>query len=109
VKELWYQARILQQLNRPVLCELVNQARTLAQHLGALHDLSFFHEWLEGAENLPDEERAILRGLACTRERESERTALDLGARFFAEKPGVFERRLLRYAREWHAMQLASA
>lgn len=108
VKELWYQVRILQQLNRLVLCELLNEARTLAQHLGDLHDMTSFHEWLERAHDLPEAEGAILRGLICTRERELEKIALDLGARFFAEKPGVFERRLLRYARQWPARQPAS-
>ncbi|HEY2712176.1 MAG TPA: CHAD domain-containing protein [Chthoniobacterales bacterium] len=109
VKELWYQVRILQQLNRLVLCEVVNEAKTLAQHLGDLHDISSFYEWLARAHDLPEAEGAILHGLICTRERESEKIALDLGARFFAEKPGVFERRLLRYAREWPATQSASA
>jgi CHAD domain-containing protein len=109
VKELWYQLRILRQLNRMVLCELVNEAKTLAQHLGDLHDISSFHEWLERTHDLPEAEDAILRGLICTRERELEKIALDLGARFFAEKPGAFERRLLRYAREWPTAQRASA
>jgi len=43
----------------------------------------------------------VLLGLICTREPKLEQIALDLGARFFAEKPLAFERRLLRYAREW--------
>jgi hypothetical protein len=32
-----------------------------------------------------------------------EEAALDLGARFFAEKPKSFEKRLLRYAKDWPA------
>jgi len=42
-------------------------------------------------------------GLICSRESELEEAVLDLGARFFAEKSGMFERRLLRYARDWPA------
>ena len=42
-------------------------------------------------------------GSSVAREIELEEVVLDLGARFFAEKPGAFERRLLRYAREWPA------
>jgi CHAD domain-containing protein len=103
VKHLWYQARILQQLNRVVLCELVNEAKALARYLGSLHDLSSFHDWVEKTQELPEEECAVLRGLICIRDRDLETIALDLGARFFAEKPGVFERRLLRYARKWPA------
>jgi hypothetical protein len=70
--------------------------------------MTSFHEWLERTHDLLEEEGAILSGLICTRERELEKITLDLGARFFAEKPGVFERRLLRYARQWPARQPAS-
>src|SRR5262249_8588947 len=105
VKELWYQLRILQQLNHLVLCEMVDEAKTLAQHLGALHDVSSLRECLEKQSDLPEDERVILRELGCAREHELEKIALDLGARFFAEKPGIFGRRLLRYARQWAATQ----
>ncbi len=101
VKDIWYQARILQNLNRTVLSELAEAARTLGQQLGDLHDLASFRGWLEGGDDSPEEERAILLGLTQTRERELERSALDLGARFFVEKPAAFERRFIHYARDW--------
>ena len=44
---------------------------------------------------------AFCSGSICTHENELEEVVLDLGARFFAEKSGAFERRLLRYARDW--------
>ena len=100
-KDIWYQARILQNLNRAVLSELAEAAKTLGQQLGDLHDLASFRGWLEGGDDSPEEERAILLGLTQTRERELERSALDLGARFFVEKPGAFERRFIHYARDW--------
>ncbi|MGH8095594.1 MAG: CHAD domain-containing protein [Chthoniobacterales bacterium] len=105
VKDIWYQARILQNLNRAVLSEMAEAAKTLGQRLGDLHDLASFRDWLEASADSPEEERAVLLGLICARERELERVVLGLCARFFAEKPGPFERRLIRYARDWPAPQ----
>ncbi|HEX4667160.1 MAG TPA: CHAD domain-containing protein [Chthoniobacterales bacterium] len=101
VKDIWYQARLLQNLNQAVIRELAEAAKTLGQRLGDLHDLAFFRLRLEAEEGCREDERSVLLGLICTRERELEEITLDLGARFFAEKPGVFEKRLLRYARGW--------
>jgi CHAD domain-containing protein len=100
-KEVWYQARILQCLNLEVMREMAGAAKTLGQELGNLHDLAFFRKRLEAEICSRDDERTVLLGLIGTRERELEQIALDLGARFFAEKPLAFERRLIRYAREW--------
>jgi len=102
VKDIWYQARLLQSLNPVVMSEIAKDARTLGQHLGDLHDLAIFRGRL-AAEAGREEERAVLSGLICARELELEEIALDLGARFFAEKPGTFARRLRRYARTWPA------
>ena len=101
VKEVWYQTRILRCLNPAVMRETADAAKTLGQELGDLHDLALFRNRLEAKEGCRDDERVVLLGLICTREPELEQIALDLGARFFAEKPLAFERRLLRYGREW--------
>jgi CHAD domain-containing protein len=103
VKDIWYQSRLLRNLNHTVLCDLEESANTLDQQLGDLHDLSAFRGWLEQEREVPEAEGDVLLGLVCTREQKLELVALDLGARFFAEKPKVFERRLLRYARDWPA------
>ena len=76
-------------------------ARTLGQKLGSLHDLAFFGIRLQTGQDEGEDERAMLLDLICTRENELQEIAFDLGARFFAEKPGAFEKRLLRYARDW--------
>ena len=81
--------------------EMADAAKSLGQELGDLHDLAFFGNRLAAEEGCRDDERTVLLGLICTREPELEQIALALGARFFAEKPLAFERRLLRYAREW--------
>ncbi|CAN5549291.1 CHAD domain-containing protein [soil metagenome] len=101
VKDIWYQARLLQNLNREVVCAIADAAKNLGQKLGDLHDLAFFRAHLESSQAKGEDERALLLGLICTRERELERVTVDLGARFFAEKPGKFGRRLLRYTRDW--------
>ena len=103
MKDLCYQAQIVQKLNETVLCEIAEGAKSLGRELGELHDLAFFRERLEADAESPGDERALLLGLICARERELERIAVDLGARFYAEKPGAFGRRLLRYARQWPA------
>lgn len=101
VKDLCYQALLLQNLKPSVLCEMAATAKTLGQHLGELHDLSFFRVHLETRQNLPESERTLLLGLICARAGELQEIALDLGARFFAEKPKTLEKRLLRYAKDW--------
>ncbi len=101
VKDLWYQAQIMQNLNETVLCEIAQAAKVLGQQLGDLHDLAFLRHRLEKGSEFPEDERHLLLGLICARERALARVTLDLGARFFAEKPGALGRRLQRYAGAW--------
>ncbi len=96
-KEVWYHALLLRALQPEVLGEIAAMADTLGARLGDLHDLFFLQDQLPGCA-APEEEKAILQGLICTRAEALKEIALDLGARFFAEKPGAFRRRLLRYA-----------
>jgi len=103
VKDFWYQSRLLRNLNPTVMCEISEAAGTLGKKLGDLHDLAFFRLHLQGRQGIDEEERNVLFGLICAAENELEEAVLDLGARFFAEKSGAFERRLLRYARDWPA------
>jgi CHAD domain-containing protein len=102
-KDVWYQSLILHNLNPAVMGDISEAAKTLGRQLGDLHDFAFFRARLEADQKDREDERAALFGLIGSRERELERIALDLGARFFAEKPGAFGRRLLRYARKWPA------
>jgi CHAD domain-containing protein len=100
-KNIWYQARILQELKPTVICEISAAADKLGEHLGNLHDLAFLREQLKDCVSAPAGEKEVLIGLICTREKALEQIAIDLGGRFFAEKPGAFGRRLLRYAEDW--------
>ena len=47
MKDVWYQLRILQPLNRTVLEEMAHDAEVLGELLGSEHDLDFLRTRLE--------------------------------------------------------------
>jgi CHAD domain-containing protein len=100
VKDVWYQLRILQPLNRTVLEEMAKDAEVLGELLGTEHDLDFLRARLEkesGDEALADELRQLqkLIGKRCKRLR---RDALELGRRFYAEPSKAFAKRIFIFA-----------
>ena len=100
VKDVWYQLRILQPLNRVVLEEMAHDAEVLGELLGSEHDLDFLRARLEkesGDEALADELSQLqkLIGKRCKRLR---RDALELGRRFYAEPSKAFAKRISIFA-----------
>ena len=96
VKDLWYQLRILQPLNRVVLDEIAHDADVLGELLGREHDFDFLLARLEkesGDDALRDE-LAQLQKLIRKRGRRLCRDALELGRRFYAEPPKAFAKRI---------------
>ena len=96
VKDIWYQLRILQPLNRVVLTEMAHDAEMLGELLGREHDLNFLLARLEkesGDVALADE-LAQLRRLIGKRCRRLRRDALELGRRFYAEPAKAFGKRI---------------
>jgi CHAD domain-containing protein len=96
VKDLWYQLRILQPLNRVVLEEMAHQAEILGELLGREHDLDFLLTRLEkesGDETLRDE-LMDLQKLISKRGKRLRRDALELGRRFYAEPAKAFAKRI---------------
>jgi CHAD domain-containing protein len=96
VKDIWYQLRILQPLNRVVLEEIAHDAEVLGELLGREHDLDFLLARLEkesGDEALAGELAQLqkLIGKRCKRLR---RDALELGRRFYAEPSKAFAKRI---------------
>jgi len=77
VKDLWYQLRILQPLNRVVLEEMAHDAEVLGELLGREHD-----------------ELAQLQKLIRKRGKKLRRNALELGRRFYAEPAKAFAKRI---------------
>jgi CHAD domain-containing protein len=96
VKDLWYQLRILQPLNRVVLTEMAHDAEVLGELLGREHDLDFLWARLEkesGDEALRDE-LAQLQKLIRKRGKRLRTNALELGRRFYAEPAKAFSKRI---------------
>jgi CHAD domain-containing protein len=96
VKDLWYQLRILQPLNRVVLDEMAHDAEVLGKLLGREHDYDFLLARLEkesGDEALCNEV-VQLRKLIRKRGTRLRRDALELGRRFYAEPSKAFAKRI---------------
>jgi CHAD domain-containing protein len=96
VKDLWYQLRILQPLNRMVLTEMAHDAEVLGELLGRERDLAFLWARLEkecGDETLSDE-LAQLEKLIRKRGKRLRTNALELGRRFYAEPAKAFAKRI---------------
>jgi CHAD domain-containing protein len=96
VKDLWYQLRILQPLNRVVLTEMAHDAEVLGELLGREHDLNFLWARLEkerSDEALRDE-LAQLEKLIRKRGKRLRTNALELGRRFYAESAKAFAKRI---------------
>jgi CHAD domain-containing protein len=96
VKDIWYQFRILQPLNRMVLTEMAHDAEVLGELLGREHDLAFLWARLEkecGDETLRDE-LAQLEKLIRKRGKRLRTNALELGRRFYAEPAKAFAKRI---------------
>ncbi len=96
VKDLWYQLRILQPLNRVVLTEMAHNAEVLGELLGREHDLHFLWARLEkecGDQALHGE-LAKLEKLIRKRGKRLRTNALELGRRFYAEPAKAFAKRI---------------
>ncbi|MBO0694708.1 MAG: CHAD domain-containing protein [Verrucomicrobia bacterium] len=96
VKDLWYQLRILQPLNRAVLTEMAHDADVLGELLGREHDLNFLWARLEkecSDEALRDE-LAQLEKLVRKRGKRLRTNSLELGRRFYAEPAKAFAKRI---------------
>ena len=100
VKDVWYELRILQPLNRTVLAEMAHDAEVLGELLGSEHDLNFLWARLEkesGDEALADE-LAQVQKLIDKRRKRLRRDALELGRRFYAEPSKAFAKRISIFA-----------
>ena len=100
VKDVWYQLRILQPLNRMVLQEMAHNAEVLSELLGHEHDLDFLFVRLKketGDEALAHELAQLekLIGKRCKRLR---RDSMELGRRFYAEPAKAFAKRISIFA-----------
>ena len=110
VKQLWYQLRLLQPLNRVVLEKIATDAKTLGQLLGCDHDYAFLLERFDGKQPEPElkKERADLEKLIRKRARRLQRNAIELGRHFYAEPPKAFAKRISIFIDDWVAKKKGS-
>jgi len=96
VKDLWYQLRILQSLNRVVLEKIAADAEVLGELLGREHDFDFLLARLEneGGDEALHNELMQLQKLIRKRGSKLRRDALELGRRFYAEPSKAFAKRI---------------
>jgi CHAD domain-containing protein len=96
VKDLWYQLRILQPLNRVVLEKIAADTEILGEFLGQEHDFGFLLARLEkeGGDEALHDELVQLQKLIRKRGKRLQRDALELGRRFYAEPSKAFAKRI---------------
>ncbi len=96
VKDLWYQLRILQPLNRVVLEKVAADVEVLGELLGREHDFDFLLARLEneGSDEALRNELVQLQKLIRKRGSKLRRDALELGRRFYAEPSKAFAKRI---------------
>jgi CYTH domain-containing protein/CHAD domain-containing protein len=99
VKDLWYQLRLVRKAWPQLLDETADRAHELADLLGDHHDLAVLAEDLADRGDLV--RRDELAALIERRQGELLESALDLGARLFAEKPKAFNARVEAYWSAW--------
>jgi CHAD domain-containing protein len=100
VKDVWYQLRIVQPLNRTVLEEMAHDVDILGELLGTEHDLDFL--WARLKKECGDQRLAAeltqLQKLITKRCKRLRRDALELGRRFYAEPSKAFAKRISIFA-----------
>jgi CHAD domain-containing protein len=103
VKDLWYHVSLLEEIWKPVMSALSDEAHQLSDRLGDEHDLSVLKEWAHRHASALDGADPVLRGfdvILQSRRRELQQEAYEYGARLYADKPSVFVRRIGRW---WEA------
>ncbi len=105
VQSLWHQLRLLHSIQPERLQTAVGEMKLLSQYLGDDHDLVMLRQFVAGhcARRYAREVR-MLDLLIDLRQKELRSAAFALGARFYAEKPSSFCRRLESY---WHSWRTA--
>lgn len=100
-KDLWYQLRLLRPLAPAMFKELNDELKTIGQYLGQVHDLAFVGQRLSSIGPARKQGHRILNALIESRTDELQYTAIALGERFYAERPGRFARRIAGYFSDW--------
>jgi CHAD domain-containing protein len=103
VKDLWYQLRLIQDVDQHMLGNLADQAHDLSDHLGDDHDLALLREEAQRRREAfasPGHQRHLVQEID-RRRGELQFAAVSLGERIFAEKPKRFTKRLKKRWEAW--------
>jgi len=102
VQDLWHQLRLLHSIQPERLHTAIDEMKLLSQYLGDDHDLVVLRQFVaRHCAGRYAREVRMLDQLIDLRQKELRSTAFALGARFYAEKPSSFCRRLENYWHSW--------
>ncbi len=101
VKDLWYHLRLLSPIWPEQMSAAAQTLGQLSDYLGDDHDLVLLEQQVKKKDHIPPEELETLNGLVELRHKELRGAALAIGARYYAEKPAVFCKRLGQYWKTW--------
>jgi CHAD domain-containing protein len=109
-KQLWYHLRILRPVNPVVLNNLIEELNSLGELLGRAHDLGFLAERLRVEHGRSEWEREAqqLRAVIETSQSDLQQGAIDLGERFYSERPRDFGARITSWLDGWVAKKSPS-
>jgi CHAD domain-containing protein len=111
VKDLWYQLRLIRDVDRELLQPLADHAHDLSDHLGDDHDLALLREQVQrraAAFTDPGGQRHLLEQID-QRRGELQFAAVSLGSRIYDEKPKRFSKRLERRWETWRQREPVAA
>ena len=103
VKDLWYQLRLIRDVDRAMLEPLADHTHGLSDHLGDDHDLALLREEVQRRRNAfarPVDQRHLLQEID-QRRGELQFAAISLAERIYADKPKRFTKRLERRWEAW--------
>ena len=103
VKDLWYQLRLIQDVDKHMLGNLADQAHDLSDHLGDDHDLALLREEAQRRPEAfasPGHQRHLVQEID-RRRGELQFAAVSLGERIYAEKPKRVTKRLKKRWEAW--------
>jgi CHAD domain-containing protein len=110
-KDLWYQLRLIRNVDPELIGSLADHAHDLSDHLGDDHDLALLREQVQrraAAFADPADQRHLLEQID-QRRGELQFAAISLGERIYDEKPKRFTKRLERRWEAWRARKPVAA
>ena len=105
VKDLWYGLRLLEPVSPKEMNFMTDRLKDLGECLGDDQDLYLLRATVEDVARKTGNSDSFLAlyGLIENRRRHLQMASLEIAARFYVEKPGVFCKRLFRHWKTWRS------